>query len=135
MKITKTRLKEIIKEELESTISEACGPVHAEPAMVHSPFQDRNVKVWELLTHMGLTPEQIEQVKDVLELNKAEAEVEDSFGIRLEGETKGDEEVLESIFNLAQNTGKMTTAIKNPQAQAALSNLIAEMLNTTQEYM
>jgi hypothetical protein len=89
MKLTKSQLKQLIKEELESTISEACGPAHAEPAMAHSPFQDQNVKVWELLTHMGLAPEQIEQVKDVLELNKAEAEVEDSFDIRLEGEITG----------------------------------------------
>ena len=49
--------------------------------------------------------------------------------------SEGDEEVLESIFNLAQDMGKMTTAIKNPQAQATLSDLIAEILNTTQEYM
>ena len=89
MKLTKSQLKQLIKEEFENTISETCGPAHPEPAMAHNPFQDQNVKAWELLAHMGLTPEQIDQVKDVLELNKAEAEVEDSFGIRLEGETTG----------------------------------------------
>ena len=84
MKISKSQLKRLIKEELEKTIAETCGPAHEPAAIEAGPFQDQNVKVWELLTHMGLTPEQINQVKDVLELNKAEAEVEDSFNIRLE---------------------------------------------------
>ena len=81
MKITKSQLKQIIKEELESVVDENCGPAYQ---MDPQPFQDQNVKVWQLLAHMGLTPQQIDQVKDVLELNKAEAEVEDSFGIKLE---------------------------------------------------
>ena len=83
MKITKTQLEQIIKEELESVMVEDCGPAHQ---TAPQPFQDQNVKVWQLLSHMGLTPEQIDQVKDVLELNKAEAGVEDSFDIKLEGE-------------------------------------------------
>ena len=86
MKLTKTQLKRIIKEELVNTLSETCGPAYPEPVTTPGPFQDRNVKVWELLAHMGLSDEQIAQVKDVLELNKAEAEVEDSFDIRLEKE-------------------------------------------------
>ena len=88
MKITKAQLKKLIKEEFEKTVAEAYGPVCKPVDIEAGPFQDQNVKVWELLTHMGLTPEQIDQVKDVLELNKAEAEVEDSFGIRLENQSK-----------------------------------------------
>jgi hypothetical protein len=86
MKITKSQLKQIIKEELEGTISEDCGGTHPEAVItqVPGPFEDQNVKVWELLTTMGLSGEQIAQVKDVIDLNKAETEVEDSFGIKLE---------------------------------------------------
>jgi len=89
MKITKSQLKQIIKEELESTIDENCGGMYPEPVMAQatSPFEDQNVKVWELLTTMGLSGEQIAQVKDVIDLNKAETEVEDSFGIKLEDES------------------------------------------------
>jgi hypothetical protein len=86
VKLTKSQLKRIIKEELTRVLDENCVPAHSEPVMAGGPFQDRNVKVWELLSHMGLSDEQIAQVKDVLELNKAEAEVEDSFGIKLEEE-------------------------------------------------
>ena len=89
MKITKSQLKRLIKEEFEKTVAETCGPAHEPAAIEAGPFQDQNVKVWELLTYMGLTEEQIDQVKYVLELNKAEAEVEDSFGIRLENQIKG----------------------------------------------
>lgn len=70
--------------EVESVVNENCGPAYQ---MEPQSFQDQNVKVWQLLTHMGLTPQQIDQVKDVLELNKAEAEVEDSFGIKLENKS------------------------------------------------
>ena len=79
MKITKSQFEQIIIEELDSAVREAHGIV-----VDHGPFVERNVKVYELLAYMGLTPHQIQQVKDILELNKAEAEVEKSLGVKLE---------------------------------------------------
>ena len=122
MKITKTQLHEIIKEELEAVISEACC---AHRAMHdHGPFVDRNVKVYELLAYMGLTPQQIEQVKDVLELNKAEAEVEDSFGIKLE--KKGD--LPPEVFAKAAKIRKepKNKDLKQDQALAIAANMLLE---------
>ena len=173
MKITKAKLKQIIKEELETvrgesvrsklkaaipenydirnlakdiaaiikddygthntqlfldtfsgqdkTMDENCGPVYQ---MEPQSFQDQNVKVWQLLTHMGLTPQQIDQVKDVLELNKAEAEVEDSFGIKLE--KKGD--LPPKVFAKAAKIRKepKNKDMKQDQALAIAADMLLE---------
>ena len=102
-------------------MDENCGPVYQ---MEPQSFQDQNVKVWQLLTHMGLTPQQIDQVKDVLELNKAEAEVEDSFGIKLE--KKGD--LPPKVFAKAAKIRKepKNKDMKQDQALAIAADMLLE---------
>ena len=115
MKITKTQLKRLIKEELNE---------------VYSEKQRR----WAC-AQMG------DGFKGGRSLNKKEAE-EMCKGPMKEGEVgppimgytpEGDEEILEAIYNIAQDMGEMARAIKNPAIKEQIENLVFSLIEKSQE--
>ena len=147
MKLTKTQLRQMIQEAASEYVWGVKNPGRVankyKISVLKKLIKEELNEVYSEKQRRWACAQTGDDFKGERSLTKKEAEEmckgpmkEDQVGPPImDYSSEGDEEVLESIFNLAQDMGKMTTAIKNPQAQAALSDLIAEMLNTTQEYM
>ena len=46
---------------------------------------------------------------------------------------EGDEEILETIYNIAQDMGEMTRAIKNPAIKEQIEDLVFSLIEKSQE--
>ena len=116
MTLTKRRLKQIIKEEL-AEAKNLPKKVHAKAAKIRGEKGNEDMS------------------RDQSYAIAANMLKEDEAGPPIMDYPSGsDEEVFETIFNLAQEMGQMATAIRDAQKKTTIFGLVQEILNISQEY-
>ena len=117
MKLTNVYLKQLIKKELVES-KDLPKKVHAKAAKIRGEKGNK-----------GMSRDQSYAIA-------ANMMKEDEAGSPIMGYSDSDDsEVLEHIFNLAQDMAHAATAISSPQAKDAISEHIADILSISQEYM